>query len=131
MFMKICDSWLFFSCNGSLRNVTVYRATPRHQSVLTKVRSEKKTTKSERRGNNRNKTNRHRELSSTTLQNGQQVKIHTGAMEQLRPRGGHPLLLTLGMYKHRYTTRAQSLKPGIHTWMRDLTADQTAVKNVA
>jgi len=67
MFMNIYKFWLLCSCNDSLMNVTVYHATLGHQSALTKVRSEKETTKSERRGDN-NKTDVYGDLPSTNVQ---------------------------------------------------------------
>ena len=87
----------------------MYCATLRHQSVLTKTRSKKETTKSERRGNN-NKTDVRGDLSLTNVQKGQQVKIHTGEVKQVRPPCSHPLLLTrtLGVYKHQHTTTTQN-----------------------
>jgi len=98
MFMNIYKSWLLCSCNDSLLHVTVYCMTLRHQSAWTKMCSEKETTKRKRPGNN--KTDVHGDFSLTNVQKGQQVKIHTGEVQQVRPPCSHLLLLTLDVYKH-------------------------------
>jgi len=99
---RIYKSWILGSYNESLRHVTMYCVTLRHQSVSTKARSKKETTKSERRGNN-NKTDVHEELSLTNVKKGQRVKIHTGEVQQVRSPCSHPILLTLRVYKHQHT----------------------------
>ena len=81
-YMNIYKSWLLCSWNDSLRHVTVYNTTLRHQSAWTKARSKKETTKSERRGNN-NKTDVHGDLSLTSERERERER----EQEQERERG--------------------------------------------
>jgi len=96
MFMNICKSCLLCSCNDSLHHVTVYRSTLRHQSLSTKARPEKETTKSEILGSN-NKTDM-RGLKGNKWRYTQQVRLPCS----------HCLLLTFCVYKPQHTTKTHN-----------------------